>query len=200
MKQIDWKRLTKRRMLGFVMIALGLIVLFMPVFVGGWILSLLGGVLVLVGLFHFVETVRSREKTTSRLSYVAGVVATLLGVVMFLSPNLALSALLVAVTLFLVGSGGVRIYGAVKQSGQERWWSLFNGLFTIALGLLIWYLFRVSLGIAAIGVSLGLWLLVEGWTLVFLPEKNINTAKAIPTISNIKEMKCPFMFEVANFI
>jgi uncharacterized membrane protein HdeD (DUF308 family) len=175
MKQIDWKRLTKRRMLGFVMTALGLIVLFMPVFVGGWILALLGGVLVLVGLVHFVETVRSREKTTSRLSYVTGVVATLLGVVMFLSPNLALSALLVVVTLFLVGSGGVRIYGAVKQSGQERWWGLFNGLFTIALGLLIWYLFRVSLGIAAIGISLGLWLLVEGWTFVFLPEKSFET-------------------------
>src|SRR5215204_2329022 len=171
MKQIDWKRLTKRRMLGFVVMLLGLIVLFMPVFVGGWILALLGVVLVIVGLFHFVETVRSTEKTTSLLSYAAGVVAALLGVIMFFSPNVALSALLIVVTLFLVGGGAFRIYGAVKESGQQRWWNLFNGLFTIALGLLIWYLFTARLGIAAIGISLGLWLLVEGWTLVFLPEK-----------------------------
>ena len=174
MKKLDWKSLTKRRTLGLVVMGLGVTVLFMPIFVGGWVLALLGVALVIVGLFHFVETVRSPDKNTSLAAYGAGVVATLLGVVMFLSPNLALSALLVILTLILTGDGAFRIYGAFKQTGHERWWSLFNGLFTIALGLLIWFLLSANLGIAAIGVILGLWLLVEGWTMFFLPEKGFE--------------------------
>ena len=63
MKKLDWKRLTKRRSLGLVVMGLGVTVLFMPIFVGGWVLALLGVALVIVGLFHFVETVRSPDKT-----------------------------------------------------------------------------------------------------------------------------------------
>jgi len=180
MKKIDWKRLTGRRTLGLVVMALGLAVLFMPYFVGGWILALLGVVLIIAGLFQFVETVRSHDKTTSLLSYAAGVVATLLGLVMFLSPNLVLSALLIAVTLFFISDGAVKIYGAVKKGGQERWWSLFNGIFTIVLGFLIWYLLTANLGIAAIGIILGLWFLVEGWTMFFLPEKGFEPEDYAP--------------------
>src|SRR5215207_10088936 len=100
MKRIDWKQLTKRRTLGLAVMALGLIVLFMPVFVGGWIIALLGIALVAAGLFQFVEIIRAGDKAASRLAYAAGIVTTLLGLVLFLSPNLALSGLLIAVTVF----------------------------------------------------------------------------------------------------
>jgi uncharacterized membrane protein HdeD (DUF308 family) len=174
MKRIDWKRLTRRRTLGLAVSALGLIVLVMPVFVGEWIIALLGIALVAAGLFQFVEIIRCGDKAGSRLAYAAGVVTTLLGLVLFLSPQLALSGLLIAVTVFFLVDGGVKLYGAFKQAGAERWWSFFNGLFTIALGLLIWYFVTVRLGITALGVILGLRLLVEGWTLVFLPEKGFE--------------------------
>src|SRR5215207_7213883 len=165
MKRIDWKQLTKRRTLGLAVMALGLIVLFMPVFVGGWIIALLGIALVAAGLFQFVEIIRAGEQAASRLAYAAGIVTTLLGVVLFLSPNLALSGLLIAVTGFFLVDGGVKLYGAFKLTGAERWWSLFNGLFTAALGLLIWFFVTARLGLVAIGIILGLRLLVEGWTL-----------------------------------
>ena len=174
MKRIDWKQLTRRRTLGLAVMALGLIVLFMPVFVGEWIIALLGIALIAAGLFQFVEIVRAGDKAASRLAYAAGIVTTLLGLILFLSPNLALSALLIAVTVFLLADGGVKIYGAFKQTGAERWWSLFNGLFTVALGVLIWYFVTARLGLVALGVILGLRLLVEGWTMFFLPEKGFE--------------------------
>jgi uncharacterized membrane protein HdeD (DUF308 family) len=174
MKRIDWKRLTRRRTLGLAVMALGLVVLFMPVFVGGWIIALLGIALLAAGLFQFVEIIRSGDKATTRLAYAAGIVTTLLGLVLFLSPNLALSGLLIAVTIFLLVDGGVKIYGAFKQTGAERWWSLFNGFFSAALGLLIWYFVTAHLGITAIGIILGLRLLVEGWSMFFLPEKGFE--------------------------
>lgn len=181
MNQINWKQLTKRRALGVAVITLGMIVLFIPIFVGEWIIAILGMVLIAAGLFQFVEIIRSDDQTTSRLSYVAGVVTTLLGIVLFLSPNLVLSGLLVAVTLCFLVDGGMKVFAAYKQTGgPDRRWNLFNGFFTIGLGFLIWYLITVNLGLVAIGAILGLRLLVEGWTMVFLPEKAFEALKAKP--------------------
>ena len=80
MKQVDWKQLTKRRTLGFAIMALGTIVLFLPVFSGEWAIAVLGILLIAAGLFQFAEIVRYADKTTSYLSYVAGVVTTLCSV------------------------------------------------------------------------------------------------------------------------
>lgn len=174
MKRIDWKKLTKRRALGFGVLALGAIVVFAPVFFGGWIIALLGIALVAAGLLQFVEIFRSDDPDKSLLSYVGGVVTTLLGLVLFISPNLAVSALRFAVTLFFVGDGAFKLYTAYQQTGPERRWSIFNGLFTIALGFLIWFFLIAELGVLAIGVILGLRLIVEGWTMIFLPEKGFE--------------------------
>lgn len=150
---------------------LGAVVLFMPIFIGGWVIAVLGIVLIAAGLVQFVEILRSSDKTRTLLSYVAGVVTTLLGFVLFLSPGLALSGLLIAITLFFLAEGATKIFAAAKQVGPDRRWSLFNGLFTVALGLLIWSFITAKLGIVAIGVVLGLRLLVHGWTMFLVPEK-----------------------------
>ncbi len=163
--------------------ALGAIVTFAPVFFGGWIIALLGIALVAAGLLQFVETFRSDDENKSLLSYAAGVVTTLLGLVLFLSPNLAVSALRFAVTFFFIGDGGFKLFTAYKQTGQERRWSVFNGLFTISLGILICFFLTAELGILAIGVILGLRLLVEGWTMVFLPEKGFESPDFKPDTS-----------------
>ena len=213
MKRIDWKQLTRRRTLGLAVLALGLIVLLMPVFVGGWVIALLGIALIAAGLFQFVEIIRSVGKAATRLAYAAGIVTTLLGLILFLSPNLALSGVLIAVTGFFLADGGVKLYGAFKQTGAERWWSLFNGLFTVALGLLIWYFVTARLGITALGIILGLRLLVEGWTMVFLPEKGFEPPDfkpdprlhpdyllALEENDSVKEIQDPFLqfFPVAG--
>ena len=174
MKQIDWKRLTKRRALGIGVMILGAIVTIAPVFFGGWVIALLGIALIAAGLLQFVETFRSVDEAKSLLSYAAGVVTTLLGFVLFLSPNIAVAGLRFAVTLFFVGDGAFKLYTAYQQKGQERRWSIFNGLFTIALGFLIWFFITAELGVLAIGVILGLRLVVEGWTMFFLPEKGFE--------------------------
>ena len=137
MKQVSWKQLTKRRVLGVAVMALGIMVLFLPIFFGEWVIALLGILVIAAGLFQFLETLRSTDETTSYLSYAAGIVTVLLGLLLFMSPNLVLSGLLIAVTLFFLADGAIKIFGAFKQSGAERWWDLFNGLFAIVLGTLM---------------------------------------------------------------
>ena len=160
----------------------GLFVLLAPVFVGVWILALLGIVLIAAGLFQLVVTFRDRDESTSLLSYLPGGVTILLGFVLFVSPYLLLSGLLIAVVLFLLVDGGIKIFRAFKQAGQDRWWNLFNGLFNIALAFLVWYFITADLGLVAIGLVLGLRLLVEGWTMFFLPEKGLEPPELEPDL------------------
>jgi uncharacterized membrane protein HdeD (DUF308 family) len=171
MTPIDWKRLTKRRMLGLVTMALGLFVLFSPVVMGEWVISLLGLLLIAAGLFQFVQVLRAANQTTSWLSYIGGSVTIMLGFLLFLIPNLVLSGVVIVVMVLFVADGVAKIIGAFKQRGSERRWNLGNGILTILLGLLIVRLLVGKLGIAAISMILGLRLLVEGWRMFLLPEK-----------------------------
>ena len=155
----------------------GLIILLMPVFLGSWIIALLGIVLVGAGLFEFIETLRSRGQSQTIYSYLAGVVTTLLGIVLFVSPRLVLSGLLIAVILFLLFDGATKTFTAYKEKGPERWWHVFNGLFTLFLAFLVWFFVRAHLGLIAFGLVLGLRLLVEGWTMFFVPEKGLDTGE-----------------------
>src|ERR1044072_9211225 len=182
MKQVEWKQLTKRRALGLGVMGAGLFVLLAPVFVGVWILALLGIVLIAAGLFQLVVTFRDRDESTSLLSYLPGGVTILLGFVLFVSPYLLLSGLLIAVVLFLLVDGGIKIFRAFKQAGQDRWWNLFNGLFNIALAFLVWYFITADLGLVAIGLVLVLRRLVEGWTMFFLPEKGLEPPELEPDL------------------
>ena len=177
MSKHDQKKLTRRRVLGIGVMVAGLIILFMPVILGGWIIALLGIVLVGAGLFEFVETVRSRGRSGTIYSYLGGVVTTLLGIVLFVSPRFVLSGLLIAVILFLLFDGASKTFTAYKEKGPERWWHVFNGLFTLFLAFLVWFFVRAHLGLIAFGLVLGLRLLVEGWTMFFVPERGLETGK-----------------------
>lgn len=142
----------------------------MPILIGTWIIALFGLALVAVGLFQFVAAVRSTGRRETNIQYLAGVISIILGVVLFLSPGTALSGLILIVTALLLADGLSGLYGAYAQPAPERWWNLFNGIFAICLGLLIWYLVSVDLGTAAVGIVVGLHLLVQGWTMFLLRE------------------------------
>jgi uncharacterized membrane protein HdeD (DUF308 family) len=182
MSKPDWKQLTQRRGLGLGVMAAGLFILFTPIFVGIWTIALLGIVLIAAGLFQFIATFRSRDESTSLLSYLPGGVTILLGFVLFVSPNLLLSGLLIIVVLFLLVDGMVKLFKAYKQAGQDRWWNLSNGLFNFVLAFLVWYFITANLGLVAIGLVLGLRLLVEGWTMFFLPEKGLEPPDLEPDL------------------
>ena len=174
MKKIDWKSLTKRRSLGLIMMILGALVIFAPVVVGVWVIALLGVVLLAAGLVEIVQVARDTDKKEGYTHYLAGVLTIVLGLVLFLSPRVALSAIVLAITAGLLIDGGVKVYFAFKSSGSERRWKLFNGLVSIALGVIVWVFITADLGMLAVGFVLGGWLLVEGWTMFFIPDQSFG--------------------------
>ena len=167
--------MTKRRSLGLVMMVLGGIVLFAPILVGVWVIALLGVVLIAAGLVAIAQVLRDTDRTEGFSHYLAGVLTIVLGLVLFLSPRVALSAVVLAITVGLLIDGGAKIYFAFKTSGGDRRWKLFNGLVSIALGFIVWVFITADLGIIAIGLVLGGWLLVEGWTMFFIPDRSFES-------------------------
>ena len=174
MKKIDWKQLTKHRTLGLATMALGAGVLFAPIVIGSWIIALLGILFFAAGLIQFVFILRSEDRFASFIPYFSGGICVILGVVLFISPSMALVSVLAILMVVLFGDGAFRIYSAFKLTGSDRIWTIFNGAFSIFLGFLVLFLTSAKLGLAAIGISLGLWLLVEGWTMVLMPERSFE--------------------------
>ena len=177
MNNIDWKSLTKRRSLGLVMMVLGALVVLAPIVVGVWVIALLGMVLIAAGLVQIVRVARDTDQTEEASHYLAAVLAIVLGLILFLSPRVALSAIVLAITVGLLIDGGAKIYFAFKTSGSERRWKLFNALVSIVLAIVVWVFITADLGMIAIGLVLGGWLLVEGWTMFFIPDRSFESPR-----------------------
>src|SRR5215213_966279 len=173
MKKIDWKGITKHRTLGLITMALGLGVLFAPIVVGTWIIAILGIIFFAAGLIQFLFVLRSEDRFASFIPYFSGGICVILGCILFLSPSIALTGILIILSLTFLIDGGFRLYSAVKLIDADRWWTVANGVFTIFLGFLMWALASARVGFAAIGIVLGLWLLFEGWTMFLMPERGI---------------------------
>jgi uncharacterized membrane protein HdeD (DUF308 family) len=178
MKKVDWKKLAGRRALGLTVLILGGVALFSPILFGAWVVALLGIALIAAGLLQFIETIRATGKTTTYVSYSSGSITILLGLIVFISPTAVITAVLFALTVFLLIDSGVKIAAAVKAPGEDRFWGLLNGLVNLFLVFIIWYLFWSNLGIFTIGIAAGLHLVVEGWTMFFLPQKGYETEES----------------------
>ena len=175
MKKVDWKKLAGRRALGLLILVLGAVALISPILFGAWVVALLGIALIAAGLLQFIETIRATAKTTTYVTYSSGTITILLGLIVFISPSAVITAVLFALTVFLLIDSGVKITGAFKESRHDRFWGLLNGVVNLFLVFIIWYLFWSNLGIFTIGIAAGLHLVVEGWTMFFLPQKGYET-------------------------
>jgi len=180
MKLPSLPQFTQYRPMGIVLIGLGVVVLFTSVFVGEWIIALLGIALIAAGLVQMIAAFRSDEQS-SFLSYVPGIVTTVLGLVLFLSPQTVLTGVVLALTLFFLIDGATKIYLAFKENGAERGWGIFNGIATIGLALFVWFFVTARLGLVSIGLVLGLRLIADGWTLLLKKERHVTDDDEIDT-------------------
>ena len=169
-------KLPQNRLVGIALMFLGGTVLFMPILLGEWVIALIGIALIGAGIFQLVGVVRSTE-ATSYVAYVPGILSILFGLILFISPRTALSGLLIAIVFFFLTEGGMKLVRGFKEKGAERWWGIFNGLFTAGLAVLVLYLVFLGVGVTAVAIVLGLRLLAEGWT-IFLQRASAASISA----------------------
>jgi len=170
--------MVKHRSLGIATMVLGVVILFAPIVIGRSIIALLGLVFFAAGLIQFGLVLWSEDRFASFIPYFSGGVCVLLGCVLFLSPTMALSAVIYILIVTFLVDGTFRIYSSFKTTGPDRWWTIFNGAFSVFLAFLVLYLDSAKLGLAAIGIALGLWLMVEGWTMTFTRDRDLDQLDA----------------------
>jgi uncharacterized membrane protein HdeD (DUF308 family) len=100
------------------------------------------------------------------LKFLFGGITALCGLVMLVWPGDALAALTMFLAAYFFVDGVSTIAAGFQLRPGRGWgWMLFNGIVTIALGGFIAYEWPFS-GIWAIGVLLGVRLIIAGWSII----------------------------------
>lgn len=122
-------------------ILLGIVLIIWPGFTGVLLCRLLGGGLLLYGLFALVGyLLQSRDANAFRLEFFFGVIAAALGLFFLLNPKVVLSLLPTLLGLYVAIDSLVALQRALRlyRLGYVRWWaSLLLALVGVALGVLL---------------------------------------------------------------
>jgi uncharacterized membrane protein HdeD (DUF308 family) len=167
---IDLERLRHRwgwlLALGIVMIIAGTVAFFIiPAATLGAVL-VLGWLLVISGLFEFIHAFQVRHTGGSLfLHIVGGILGVLLGLLVVTHPVAGALAWTLLFASFFTVIGLFRLIAAVSLKFPSWGWAVFDGIVTLALGVLLWAQWPWS-GAWFLGLALGISLVLRGWTYV----------------------------------
>ena len=131
------------------------------------------GVTLLVGLFLLAAGIarlffafKAGSFGKGLLTFLLGGLSIVCGLVFFARPLLGLASLTVVLVAFFIVDGIVEIVAAFKIKPLKGWGRmLLGGIISILLAILIAYEWPVS-GAYAIGILVGIRLLVAGWSMI----------------------------------
>ena len=153
---------------GAVLVCLGIFAVMAPLF-SGIATTVLVGILLLIG--GAVETFFAFKAPSfgkGALVFLFGGLGIVAGAMLLLRPGQGLGALTLVLCVYFVAAGIVDIVVALRIRPQEGWgWALFSGVVSVALAALILAGWPVT-GTWAVGVYVGIRLLLHGWMLMAL--------------------------------
>ena len=152
--------------LGILTVFLGMVALMAPLFSGLAIATLIGLVLVVGGIAGIIYAFGSSSFKEGIWKFLFGGITLLFGIIMCVYPVAGLSALTIILTIFFVLEGITKIVLAFKFKPIEGWgWILFSGIIALLFAALIFIQWPFS-GMWAVGITVGVWLLMYGLSMV----------------------------------
>ena len=98
---------------------------------------------------------------------------------MIFRPLVGLVTMTMLLALYFLVDGISEIVAAFRIKPDQGWgWVLFNGIIAVLLGLMIWRQWPVS-GAWAIGLLVGIHILITGWSMIILGSGARRVAGAI---------------------
>jgi uncharacterized membrane protein HdeD (DUF308 family) len=168
-----WSGSLAQRAYGALLLVCGLVALIASLG-GGWGFGIPGLVVAAAGAVETAQALRMRSATATWTTYLSGVLMIAGGLLLFLQPLMVVGGLLGLGALVVAADGVARIVRGLRGlGGSARWWTLFNGGVNLLLALLIWRQ-GASMGMAVLGVSLGLCVMSAGWRALLVPEEGIE--------------------------
>jgi uncharacterized membrane protein HdeD (DUF308 family) len=165
---------------GALLIVLGIFALASPLIAAVAVNVVIAWLIVLAGVVHLIVAFHTREAGRFAWRLLVGLAYVAFGVYLIARPAVGVASLtLVIASLFLVeGILNIAMFFQAR-SVQGSGWVLFDGIITLALGLMI-YLQWPSSSAWAIGTLVGVSLIVSGVTRVMLSlavRKGTNTLR-----------------------
>ncbi len=151
--------------LGISCIVLGMMAITSPLFAGTAVTILIGIILLAAGLAEILHSFHVRgHKAIRNLKGLLSIVA---GGVILAKPLFGLAVLTMMLAIYFIVDGIMWCIMAFQMRPMAGWGiGLFNGILTFLLGSLIWLHWPLS-GVWAIGVLIGIRILMAGWTMIF---------------------------------
>jgi uncharacterized membrane protein HdeD (DUF308 family) len=154
--------------LGIALVVLGFLALASPLVSGIAIAYMVGFLVVVGGITQSIFAFRAASLGRGVLRFLLGGLMVVCGLSMIAHPLLGLSSLTLVLAMYFVADGIVRSLYAFDLRPAQGWvWMLVGGIVSIVLGGLIWSEWPLS-GTWAVGVLVGINLLMSGWTLIML--------------------------------
>lgn len=122
-----------------IMVVLGLILIIWPTLLGNILCYLLGGALILMGIFQVIGFVRGeRIGLYNKFTVIMGIILILLGIWVCANPHVIQSIIPVIVGIIMLIHGLMDIQYAldIKHSGASKWWiALIAAILTFGIGV-----------------------------------------------------------------
>lgn len=124
-----------------IMVILGIVLVIWPHILGVMLCYLLGGALIVMGLFQLISFLRGeRLGFYNKFVMMMGIVLVLLGIWICAQPRIVLSIIPVVVGIIVLIHGLMDIQYTldIKKAGSEKWWiALIAAALTLIVGLLL---------------------------------------------------------------
>jgi uncharacterized membrane protein HdeD (DUF308 family) len=154
--------------LGILTVIFGVLAIAAPFITGVAVAIFVGSLLVLTGIAQLVHAFKARMWGIGFWGSVIGLLSIAAGVYMMIRPGVGLAALTLLLAIYFLVDGISEIIAAFRIKPDQGWgWVLFNGIIAVLLGLMIWRQWPVS-GAWAIGVLVGIHILITGWSMIIL--------------------------------
>ncbi len=153
---------------GALVLVLGMLAIAAPQVSGLAVTAVVATVLVIAGIAQTVFAFGAPTFGRGLLSLLFGGITTIAGVCIFVNPMFGLTTLTILVIAYFIVDGIYHLIAFFQLKGaQGRGWLLFGGIVSLALAAMLYGDFPSS-SEWAIGLLVGIRLLMTGWTMIML--------------------------------
>jgi uncharacterized membrane protein HdeD (DUF308 family) len=154
-------------LLGIILILLGTVALVItPAATLGTVL-VLGWLLVISGVVEAIQAFRMRGWGGIFLHLLAGILGVFIGLLVVTHPVAGALAWTLLFASFCTVMGLFRLIAAIRLKFPNWGWGVFDGIVTLALGILLWLQWPWS-GYWFLGIAAGVSLILRGWSYIML--------------------------------
>ena len=159
----------RMKLFGVLAIVFGFLAIASPWIAGQSVMWLIGVLVIAAGIMRMIWAFQASSLGKGAMVFLIGVLTLLAGIAVIAHPVMTSSVLtiMLAIYFFVDGFSEVMAAFALPSGVDGKGWLIFDGVVTIALGVMIFMGFPVA-GTVAIGVFLGIKLLLVGFSMFML--------------------------------